>query len=114
MLQYELFGDDSIPVSSTYTTTEVGNHIGITARKLNKFLEDRGVILKFGGEWKLANRYIGLGLVVGVTREHSNKRFPGQKVTSHQLYWTDAGKDLISEMWEEQEEIEQALDEYRD
>lgn len=47
----------------TLTATQIAKELGMSARKLNRLLHDRGVIFKQSGEWQLYARYQDKGLM---------------------------------------------------
>lgn len=85
--------DNVLNSTDLLTTTEVGQHIGLAAIKLNRILYEMGVQRKVNNTWTLTSRYVGEGL--GDLKTHSFRDGEGNLRSSQHLYWTQKGRQFI-------------------
>lgn len=73
------------------TTTEIAKDLGMSAKKLNKFLNEKGVQYKQGKTWCLYSKY----------QHFINEGYCDYKITEHgqQLKWTELGRKYIIDLW---------------
>lgn len=75
------------------TTTKVALDLGMSARKLNKLLEQKGVQYRQSGIWNLKAAYNGKGYAKLRTYHHPGR--DGSVRTEHLLVWTETGRQFI-------------------
>lgn len=75
------------------TTTKVALDLGMSARKLNKLLEQKGVQYRQSGIWNLKAAYNGKGYAKLRTYHHPGR--DGSVRTEHLLVWTEKGREFI-------------------
>ncbi|WP_338876937.1 phage antirepressor KilAC domain-containing protein [Spirosoma sp. SC4-14] len=75
------------------TTTKVAIDLGMSARKLNKLLQQKGVQYKQSGIWILRAAYNGKGYAKLRTYTHLGS--DGSVRTEHLLVWTEVGRQFI-------------------
>ncbi len=86
--------------SNASSVTMIAKDYGCSAIKLNKYLEEKGVQVKFNGMWLLNPKYVDRDYtVIGSTKFHKNgqsKKSKGkQKKEVLCTYWTRAGLIFI-------------------
>ena len=85
------YTDDVLQSSSTFTTTQVAQGLGMTAQKLNKKLQELGVQYRQSGQWLLKGRYKDMG--IAKVRVHTYFNEATEKhVTTQALVWTEKGR----------------------
>lgn len=74
------------------TTTEIAKDLGMSAKRLNKFLNEKGVQYKQGKTWCLYSKY----------QHFINEGYCDYKITEHgqQLKWTELGRKYIIDLWD--------------
>ena len=88
------YTDDVLQSSSTFTTTQVAQGLGMTAQKLNKKLQELGVQYRQSGQWLLKGRYKDMG--IAKVRVHTYFNEATEKhVTTQALVWTENGRLFI-------------------
>lgn len=76
------------------TITEIAKEYGMSGRELNRFLHDKGIIFKRGGQWFVYQKYAELGLA-------SYEIFmPGDREVRRSLKWTTKGEQFIRDLLE--------------
>lgn len=85
--------DRIVKSESTFTSTEVAQDFGMSAKELNKFLENRRVIRKVNGSHVLYAKYLGRGY---------EYMMPVQRgaFSTRQLKWTELGRAFIHNLLE--------------
>lgn len=85
--------DRIVKSESTFATTEVAQDFGMSAKELNKFLENRKVIRKINGSYVLYAKYLGKGY---------DYMMPVQRgaFSTRQLKWTELGRAFIHNLLE--------------
>lgn len=79
----------------TLTATQIAKELGMSARKLNRLLHDRGVIFKQSGEWQLYARYQDKGLM-----DKETILVHGASRCSRREKWTERGHRFINDLIE--------------
>lgn len=85
------FCDGFLKSPISYTTTQIAEHYGWTAQKLNKFLQANNVQYKQSGQWHLTAKYKALGYVVYETIEIPSKSGNGPTLYKQEMKWTPKG-----------------------
>lgn len=80
----------------TFTTTQIAKDFGMSARQLNKFLHDSGIIFKQGGQWFLYNRYADKGYME--SREYTYTKKDGTNGIILTSVWTEAGRMFVKKL----------------
>ena len=75
------------------TTTEIAKDYGWSARKLNKYLESKGVIYRQGNKWVIYQKYADKGYSQYESFPYDNNK--GVKIN---LKWTQRGKKFIYDL----------------
>lgn len=87
--------DEWVSVKNVITTTALAKDLGFTsAVKLNRELELRGIQYKKGYCWYLRAEYCNKGYTT--YRTHVIPHANGEKEYKNVMYWTNAGKEFIS------------------
>lgn len=81
--------DEENGFTKLITATDIAKDLGMTARKLNKLLNDKGIIYKQGNSWKVYSKYEFL----------INEKYCDYKVNEFGqiLKWTEKGRRFIIE-----------------
>lgn len=79
----------------TLTATQIAKELGMSARKLNRLLHDKGVIFKQSGEWQLYARYQDMGLM-----DKETILVHGTSRCSRREKWTERGHRFINDLIE--------------
>lgn len=81
--------DEENGFTKLITTTDIAKDLGMTARKLNKLLNDKGIIYKQGNSWKVYSKYEFL----------IKEKYCDYKVNEFGqiLKWTEKGRRFIIE-----------------
>jgi len=88
--------DAHISSKETLTTSNIAMELGMSAVKLNKLLETRGVQRKVNGIWTLTAKYAGHGFAVLKPYIEVNQT-TGESKTYYQMVWTAKGRIWIKE-----------------
>ena len=78
------------------TITEIAKEYGMSGRKLNKFLNDKGIIYKKGDKWFVYQRYANDGLV------GYEIFMPEDREIRRTLKWTTKGEQFIRSLLEDE------------
>lgn len=78
------------------TITEIAKEYGMSGRKLNKFLHDKGIIYKKGNKWFIYQRYANDGLV------GYEIFMPEDREIRRTLKWTTKGEQFIRSLLEDE------------
>lgn len=89
-------GSTSIPswkAPACWLTSQIAADYGLSARELNRILNEEGLQHKVNGQWLLYKKYMGLGYTKSKTINitHSD----GRPDTKMQTYWTQKGRLMI-------------------
>lgn len=84
--------DEENGFTKLITITDIAKDVGMTARKLNKLLNDKGIIYKQGKVWKVYSKYDFL----------IKEKYCDYHITeySQTLKWTEKGRKFIIELLE--------------
>ncbi len=85
--------DDTLASMDCITTTQVADDLGISAKSLNKKLEELGIQYYQSKSWHLMGRYRSWRLAN--TRTHNYTKSDGSIGTRVTLVWNQRGKRLI-------------------
>lgn len=85
--------EEVLESKSSYTANQVAKELGMSARKLNKELNDLKVQYKQSGTWLLYSRYQNQGYTE--TRTYTYYDSQGKKKTSMATLWTERGRKFI-------------------
>ena len=88
------YTDDVLQSSSTFTTTQIAQGLGMTAQKLNKKLQELGVQYRQSGQWLLKGRYKDMGIAKVRVHTYFNEA-TDKHVTTQALVWTEKGRLFI-------------------
>lgn len=77
----------------SYTITEIGEDLGLTANALNQFLYEQGVQRKVNGRWVLYAKYKAYNLTTPHT--HSGYKPNGDEWSKTYTRWTEKGRKFI-------------------
>ena len=88
--------DAHISSKETLTTSNIAMELGMSARRLNKLLEDRGVQRKVNGIWTLNAKYSNHNFAVLKPYIEVNQ-VTGESKTYYQMVWTAKGRIWIKE-----------------
>lgn len=80
------------------TTTEIAKDYGWSARKLNKYLESKGVIYRQGNKWVIYQKYADKGY-----SQYEPFPYDNNKGLKNNLKWTQRGKKFIYDLLAEDE-----------
>lgn len=75
------------------TTTEIAKDYGWSARKLNKYLESKGVIYRQGNKWVIYQKYADKGY-----SQYEPFPYDNNKGVKNNLKWTQHGKKFIYDL----------------
>lgn len=75
------------------TTTEIAKDYGWSARKLNKYLESKGVIYRQGNKWVIYQKYADKGY-----SQYEPFPYDNNKGVKNNLKWTQRGKKFIYDL----------------
>ncbi len=84
---------------STYTTNQIAKEFGLSARSLNKILNDLKVQYKQNNTWLLYHKYQNRGYTK--TKTHYYYDSLGEQKTSMQTVWTETGRLFLHELLKE-------------
>lgn len=79
--------------STLITTSVVAQNLGMTARKLNQILKEKGVQKRISRSWVLCSEYKDKGYAKIVTYTYTDAK--GDIQTTHLLKWTEKGREFI-------------------
>ena len=75
------------------TTTEIAKDYGWSARKINKYLESKGVIYRQGNKWVIYQKYADKGY-----SQYEPFPYDNNKGVKNNLKWTQRGKKFIYDL----------------
>ena len=83
--------------SSLMTVNTIAVHLGVSAKRLNAFLDGEGWIYKQGKHWCPSFRIRDSGYCEYETVPYINRA--GEDCTAHNLKWTEAGRRAVIALW---------------
>lgn len=90
------YADTVLQSTSTFTTTQLAQGLGMTANKLNKKLQELGVQYKQSGQWMLKGKYKDRGYAKVRVFPYFNETTQ-KTVTVQSLVWTEKGRLFLHE-----------------
>lgn len=90
--------DQTLQSVNTLTTTQVAKEIGLDASKLNRKMNEAGVIFRQSGQWLLRQPYSSWNL--SATRTQTDTRSDGTTGTSTYTVWNERGRRFIHALHE--------------
>lgn len=88
--------DKAMSSKSSYTTTQVAQEFGLSAKTLNARLAKMGVQYRQGGAWILYAKYQGNGYTHTVSVPYMMAN--GEQGTQIQTRWTEKGRKLLHDL----------------
>jgi len=86
--------DNVLQSESVISVSELANELGFrSAKALNAFLRDKGVIKRVNGTWTMCAKYSGLNYAQYKTYAYFDSE--GRRKTSQHLYFTNKGKQFL-------------------
>lgn len=97
------FGQELMDSDGLFSINQVAKPLGVSAIRLNRFLNERRVIYNQSGEWMPYAAYDQRGYfrIVAVIREVQGDRAEPTVRTFHQLKVTPQGRAFIHRLWRE-------------
>lgn len=89
------YADMVLSSESELTTTLIAKSIGMSAKKLNKSLNELGIQFKQSNIWYLYKRYEAQNYAKVRTHAYVNSK--GEVKTKHYLVWTEEGRRFVCE-----------------
>lgn len=83
--------------TSLMTCNTIAAHLGISAKRLNAFLDGEGWIYRQGRNWCPSFKIRKLGFCDYVTVPYTNTR--GEQCTAYNLKWTEPGRRAVINLW---------------
>ena len=103
--------DTTLASMNYITATQVADSIGISARALNKKLQEIGIIYYQSEQWHLKAPYKSLSLAS--TRTHTYINSHGENVSKQTLVWNQRGKRFILALYNNNFDLRQAIAEIK-
>ena len=91
--------DRVLQSTSTYTSTQVGKELGMSAIALEKRLHQKGIIFKQSGQWMPYAKYQGCGYTK--PRTHHYPKSDGTTGSNTITVWTEEGREFIHNLIKE-------------
>lgn len=88
------YTDEVLQSTSTFTTNQIAQGLGLTAIALNRKLHAAGIQFRQSGQWFLTAKYKGKGYATNRVYSYTNTR-TGLTETSQTLVWTENGRLFI-------------------
>ena len=86
------YHDKVLATGNGITTSEVASELGMSAIKLNKSLQSKGVQRKIGKRWILCASQMGFGYTVECTHVDDGGK------SRHAMKWTERGRKFIHDL----------------
>lgn len=90
------YHDEVLDTSTSFTTQQIAEELGMTAQGLNKKLKDLRIQYKKSGQWMLYVEHKGKGYTK--TRTKVFTRSSGKNETNHYTVWTEKGRKFLHEV----------------
>lgn len=103
--------DKTLASTSCMTTTQVADDLHITARTLNRKLQEIGIIYSQSGQWHLKMPYKKWNLAG--TRTYNYQSSNGEVVTKVTLVWNQRGKRFILALYNNNFDVKRAIAEIK-
>ena len=91
------YTDQVLQSTSTFTPSQIGQSLGLSAMALNRKLNRAGVLYKQSGTWMLYAKYREKGLDDVRIAKYVN-RLTDEVETSQSLVWTEKGRAFIHQL----------------
>lgn len=88
--------DTILESPSVLATSQIAADYGLSARELNRILNEEGLQHKVNGQWILYKKFMGLGYTKSRTFNFEHKN--GRTDAKMQTYWTQKGRLKIHEL----------------
>lgn len=85
--------DEILSSTDTMSITQIAKDYGLSGRRLNQILHERGIQYKVNNQWVLYAKYAGAGYTKSHT--HRYEKVAGRIGTNIQTVWTQKGRLLI-------------------
>lgn len=85
--------DEILSSTDTMSITQIAKDYGLSGRRLNQILHERGIQYKVNNQWVLYAKYAGAGYTKSHT--HRYEKGEGRIGTNIQTVWTQKGRLLI-------------------
>jgi phage antirepressor YoqD-like protein/predicted transcriptional regulator len=93
------YHDKVLQSTGTYNTNQIAKELGMSARSLNKRLNELRVQYKQGGTWLLYQKYQSKGYTK--TRTYTYNDQYGIESTAMQTVWTETGRKFVHSLLQE-------------
>jgi len=90
------YAEEVLSTQGSFAITHIAKELGMSARKLNVILREKGVQHKVGGTWVLNRKYEDKGFTRMGTQTNVNGN--GETFTTHHTYWTERGRKFVHEL----------------
>lgn len=90
------YAENVLQSDTTYTSTQIGKELGMSAAGLNKMLHAFGIIFRQGGQWFPYSKYQDKGLMK--IREYVFQRPDGQSDLRYSTVWTTSGRMFVLDL----------------
>lgn len=81
--------------TTTFTTKNIAEELGMTPQALNKILAQMGMIVRCGDKWIVTQKYATMGLMCVRTAPYIDSSNPSRSKVNMLLEWTSTGRDYI-------------------
>lgn len=90
------YHDEVLTAENAMPISVIAKELEMSAIKLNRLLEAKGVQYKLNKQWLLSAKYEGKGYTDTYTTTYAGK--DGSTYTSHQTNWTEKGRKFIHQL----------------
>ena len=87
------YHDKVLATENGITTTEIASELGMSAIKLNRHLDNKGVQRRIGARWVLCTSQLGFGYTVESTHVDDGGK------SRHAMKWTERGRKFIHDLF---------------
>lgn len=88
------YAEEVLQSTSTFTTNQMAQGLGLTAIALNRKLRELGVQYNQSGQWLLTAKYKGNGYATNRVYTYINRKTE-QMETSQTMVWTERGREFL-------------------